>query len=93
MTVLLVALLWLAAVAVVLRALWRECQPDPETLTRAQRDELAALAWEALMQDTGLKLDAAAEERMLTAVRLQMQRGVSVWVVPAEQMVNAESMN
>jgi len=81
---LLVLALWLALLGFLLR--WNH--------VIAQRNrELADLAWEALMQDTGLKLDAAAEERMLTAVRLQMQRGVSIWVVPAEQMVSAESMN
>ena len=60
----------------------------------AQRNrELADLAWEALMHDVQLALDAEAEDRILTGIRLQMQRGVSIWVVPAEQMVSAESMN
>ena len=58
----------------------------------AQRNrEMADLAWEALMHDAQLKLDA--EERILTGIRLHMQRGVSVYVVPAEQMVTTESRN
>jgi len=60
----------------------------------AQRNrEMADLAWETLVRDVQLKLDAAAAERALTAVRCAMQRGVSVYVVPAEQMVTTESRN
>ena len=60
----------------------------------AQRNrEMADLAWETLVRDVQLKLDAAAAERALTAVRCAMQRGASVYVVSAEQLVITESRN
>lgn len=90
MTLLLVLALGLGVLAY---QLWRECRPDPETLTKDQREELAALAWDALMRDVRVKLDAAAEERILTGVRLQMQRGVAVYVVAPKELVGQESVN
>jgi len=87
-------LLWFAlGFGVLAYQLWRECRPDPETLTRAQRDQPADLAWDALMRDVQLKLDAAAAERALTAVRCAMQRGVSVHVVAPDDLVGQEHMN
>ena len=86
--------LWLTlALGVLTYQLWRECRPDPETLTREERDHLADLAWEALMRDVRVQLDAAAEERILTGVRLQMQRGVSVYVVAPDDLLTPESVN
>jgi len=50
------ALIWLAlslgVLARLAHQLWRECRPDLETLTREERDQLAAIAWEALMAHT-----------------------------------------
>ena len=81
------------ALLILARQVWRECRPDPETLTREERDHLADLAWEALMRDVRVQLDAAAEERVLTGVRLQRQRGVSVYVVAPDELLTQESRN
>jgi hypothetical protein len=84
MTLLLVLALCLALVAFLLR--WNH--------VIAQRNrEMADLAWDALMRDVRVKLDAAAEERVLTGVRLQMQRGVSVYVMAPEELATEESRN
>ena len=74
-------------------AIRAELRIERSEWTEEQREQLAAIAWEALMAQTKLKLDAAAAERILTGVRLQMQRGVSVYVVALDELVGQENMN
>jgi hypothetical protein len=84
MTLLLVLALYLALLGFLLR--WNH--------VIAQRNrEMADLAWEALMREVRLKLDAAAADRALTAVRCVMQRGASVYVVAPDDLLTQESWN
>ena len=84
MTPLLVLALYLIAVGFLLR--WNH--------VLAQRNrEMADLAWEALMHEVRVQLDAAAAERALTAVRCAMQCGVSVYVVAPDDLLTQESQN